>query len=79
MTHLSPKNDVCFGADSFNVKEVYKSCVKVFNRKVLNTGVIRLGVVFWGLVWIVDQNGEHYTSHRYLKEEGIFNGEFYME
>ncbi len=30
------KKDVCFGADSFNVKEVYKSCVKVFNRKVLN-------------------------------------------
>ncbi len=30
------KKDVCFDADSFNVKEVYKSCVKVFNRKVLN-------------------------------------------
>ncbi len=30
------KKDVCFDADSFNAKEVYKSCVKVFNRKVLN-------------------------------------------
>ncbi len=31
--HFLKKKDVCFGADSFNVKELYKSCVKVFNRK----------------------------------------------
>lgn len=30
------KKDVCFSADLFNVKDVYKNCVKVFNRKVLH-------------------------------------------
>ncbi len=83
---VSPKMDECEGPLRENkiyvlvaIDLMRRRFIKAVSRFWIGrfwvTGVIHLGVVLLGFVWIVEQNGEHYTSHRYLREQGIGGGE----